>query len=381
MPFLEKNDFLRILRKNLEKNRKNSRVVILADSDVEGIVSSALLDAAIYRAYNIEPESLFRNQVSWKIPVKDLHELRPDVLILVDIALSSPTEYRNVLRLSRHVLQVDHHVTPTTGFPSKIFSFNPSRNGVPNLPSTYLIHELTKDIAPDIAKSQAGLQSLCLGLVDNGAISFVFSRDTQPLLLIESSLKRLFIKFKENLPAYWKTNSNEADKAPFILNASRCVSQWLIDEELEEVLVHIVNAFNNKTSIDYLLNRAVDQYGSEMSHALHVIDRMLHSDVRSLSDDPSLLVLRNSSIHSNELVAKRAIEILSKAAVVYRDEEESSSPVEAHLRVESQIDLVPYFRKYGGFGHSRSCKAHLSEPVRKQLIRNLLHEFKTARKN
>jgi hypothetical protein len=59
--------------------------------------------------------------------------------------------------------------------------------------------------------------------------------------------------------------------------------------------------------------------------------------------------------------------------VVFRDEDEGESPIYAQVPPQSPIDLAPYFLRYGGLGHKRSCKAYLSQGVRKQLLKELIH--------
>ena len=120
----------------------NKRVAIIADNDLDGIISSVKLDAGLFDWNAIEVEPFFREEKTWDLPWMAIQEYNPDVLFFLDIAVNSVSNINRLIRKPRRGFIIDHHfVSEEVTIPRTHF-YNPCSDGRLYLPTVYLVDQV-----------------------------------------------------------------------------------------------------------------------------------------------------------------------------------------------------------------------------------------------
>ena len=83
------------------------KVAIVADNDIDGVTSTAKIDQAFYTFADIEIEPFFRKETNWELPIPEIQNYKPDLLIMLDIAVGSASHIRAITKKPRKSYCID----------------------------------------------------------------------------------------------------------------------------------------------------------------------------------------------------------------------------------------------------------------------------------
>ncbi len=374
------NDFVSRFSKKLERaGGKKAQLVLIADNDLDGLFSAVKMDLVLYEQMGIEVDTVFRNPASWDIPLNEIQELKPDLICLLDIALTSGTNVRRIPAMVRSgsAFQIDHHVT-LEGIPTKTYcTYNPCTDGDLYLPTTYLVDQFLQRLCKEYRPASDSMHSLLtlLGVfADAGISSFVKDQKKRELeIYTVPELQAFYKETSESFSKYF--NVSYLHDLPFLHIAKVCkcyeVAAW--DDGFEDWYLQIINSFDKGNSLEALNAEIVEKYSSYFTHLFATLDKILTSTDRS----KPFLIYRNRTIQEpNSTLSRYLVEILGRPVVVYSTGK--TVTVSARAPVDSTVDFVPVFNKYGGGGHKRACGVKFEPEKLQEFIVDLKESITVA---
>ncbi|MFX1512452.1 MAG: DHHA1 domain-containing protein [Promethearchaeota archaeon] len=376
------NEFVSRFSQKLERaGGKKAKLVLVADNDLDGLFSATKMDLVLYEHSGIEVDTVFRNPVSWDVPLTEIKEFKPDLVLLLDIALTSGTNVRRIPAMVRSgaVFQIDHHVTPNTGLPLKQFCMlNPCTDGDLYLPTTYLVEQflqrLFKEYKPS-PSSMHGLMTLLGVFADAGITSFIKEPKTRQLgVYAVPELQTFYEEASQSFPKYF--SESQLHDLPFlhISKVCKCLEVASFDDGFEEWYLQIINSFEDKENgLDALNDEIIKKYSSHFARLFAT----LHKILSSVDKSKPFLIYRNRTVQEpNSTLSRYLVEMIGKPVVVYSTG--NIVTVSARAPVDSTVDFVPVFNKYGGGGHKRACGIKLDPEKLLEFISDLKKTVTTA---
>ncbi|MFX0123950.1 MAG: DHH family phosphoesterase, partial [Candidatus Hodarchaeota archaeon] len=201
------NDFNTSLKSALNSN--DPSVAIAADNDLDGVFSAILLDLGLYKLFDIEVETYFRDELRWEIPI----DQEFDILIMVDLAYDNTPNYRRAANQARQSYAIDHHVTSEKGFPKRVVMYNPCKDGQCYLPATYLVYEVITELG---VKTEPFYEYMnLLGILADAGINFIVNQDAKIEYFFDPKLKNIFEKSRVHFDYLFEQKSYDGLIYPY----------------------------------------------------------------------------------------------------------------------------------------------------------------------
>lgn len=194
----------------LSSLKKNERIVLLADSDLDGAASLIILEESILSLGGKISLSYFpdRGEEGYGLNEKALKFLKkysPGLLILLDCGIGSFREIKEARKLGFEVIIVDHHEI-LAELPEAEIIVDPKQEG-DEYPFKYLAAcGLTFRLAQELllGKLSEGMEKNFLELVALGTVADKMPQTEDNQIFIEEGLKNLPSTFRPGLKAFFK---------------------------------------------------------------------------------------------------------------------------------------------------------------------------------
>ncbi|MHA1917781.1 MAG: DHHA1 domain-containing protein [Candidatus Ranarchaeia archaeon] len=352
MVLIQLEEIVKILNKELQNN-KNSKIMIVADNDLDGITSAVLLDNMLYQ-FEFESKIEFRDPIDWSLPIKNIQKEHPGYLFLLDIASDSVENLRITTKVAKNVFQIDHHITDMESHPKKIVMYNPCYKGEYYLPTVFLVDEISKKIATiDEINVENNILVLLLGLYADAAISYhnLFDKYSWHC---EPKIKSHFKEMEKQFPSYFDIEKKGSIEYPIFQKMVKCVDYYVEEQGYEEVLNQLINSYGKKEGVKELLNKITSKFEYIFENLIVTVSQILDKSDKNRN----IIEFRNTTDHTNGVLSRFLTEHSGKTSVVYSDANEMK--VSSRLPRNISVSLVPIFNKYGGGGHPRACGGKIS---------------------
>ncbi|MFW9780433.1 MAG: hypothetical protein ACFFE8_16450 [Candidatus Heimdallarchaeota archaeon] len=336
----------------------NPSIGLVADNDLDGLFSAIKLDLALYDLYELEVETVFRDELRWEIPITDNF----DVLIFLDLAYDNTPNYRRAAASAEKTFAIDHHVISETGFPQRVEVFNPCKQGQCYQPTTFLVDLVNKKL--NLKDSALQDYLTILGVLADAGINFKVS--TEESLTFEfafdKAIRALFnlihthfnellapVKYKEWVyPKFKEINAS--------LNAAAKDLGW------KEIYFRFINQAEDVSTALKLVEEIENKHSDAYKELLDQVPAKPTGKTSS-----GIWLFKNTTPIPNGTIGRIIAEMYGEAVISYSCRK--FCRVSARAPVGMEIDFIPLFEGFGG-GHPKASGAILSPGRFEEFIQN-----------
>lgn len=345
MMFLGLNDFTVSLKSALSSN--DPSVAIAADNDLDGVFSAILLDIGLYKLFDIEVETYFRDELRWEIPI----DQKFDVLIMVDLAYDNTPNYRRAANQAGRSFAIDHHVTSEKGFPQRVTMYNPCKDGQCYLPATFLTHEVITELG--LEKDPLNEYLNLLGNLADAGISFKVNKDTTIQYFYDPRLKDIFEKSLNQFDYLFERKNINGLIYPHFKEKIEALNFEGVEEGWKELYLRFINEVTDLSSAQELVRKILTKNNDEFFNVVQQVPKKPTEITKS-----GIWLINNTSSISNGVIGRIIAELIGNPVIAYSCKK--FCRVSARAPSDSNIDFIPMFSGFGG-GHPKACGAFLTQ--------------------
>lgn len=342
--FLNLTDFCKSLNSVLSSNPS---VALASDNDLDGLFSAIILDLGLYDLYEIEVETYFRDELRWEVPI----DQEFDVLIMMDLAYDNTPNYRSAISKAKHSYSIDHHVTSEKGFPKRVTTYNPCKDGQCYQPATFLVNKVLKKLGRE-ANSLIEYLNL-IGVIADAGINFKIDNDNTIHYFYDPALREVFEKGQKQFGYLF--NKKEIN--------------GLVYPKFKET-IEALNSEGREKGWKEIYFRFINE-GADLPAAKEIVSKIEESNknafveiIQQVPKEPSeitksgIWLVKNITSLSNGVIGRIIAELLSQPVITYSCKK--FCRVSARAPADSHINFIPMFAGFGG-GHPKACGAFLKQ--------------------
>ena len=332
--------------------------MLAADNDLDGLFSAVILDMSLYKIFELEVETQFREELRWEIPIQDDY----DILIMLDLAYDNTPNYRKASsRASQKAFAIDHHVTNESGFPQKVIAYNPCRNGECYEPTVFLVDRVAKKLGQE--SSDLSEYLALLGVLADAGINFrVQNKEID--YFYDSTIENLYRNGIRSYSFLFKSVEYKGFIYPKFKETIEALNAEASDVGWKELYLRFINETSDLRSAQKFIKRIENKYEGNYTEILDLIP----TEPTQVSKS-GIWVVRNTTQIGNGVLGRSIAELLNRACIVYSCKK--TCKISARGPPESDINFIPLFSSYGG-GHPRACGALVTPKKFQSFLENIL---------
>ncbi len=342
--FLDLNAFCHSLKQALNSN--DLSVAIASDNDLDGLFSAIKLDMGLYNLYEIEVETFFRDELRWEIPI----DQKFDLLIMTDLAYENTPNYRNAASKATHSFAIDHHVTGEAGFPKRVISYNPCKDGQCYQPATFLVDKVIQKLGQETDPLSEYLN--LIGVLADAGINFKIQKN-KIQYFYDPALKEVYDKGLQQFGFFFEKKIFNGLVYPRFKAIIEALNYEAGEVGWKEIYLRFINEVTDLSAAQELV-RKIEEKNKESFFEL----------IKQIPKEPTELtksgiwIVKNTMSISNGTMGRIIAELIGKPIVAYSCKE--FCRVSARAPADSTINFIPIFTGFGG-GHPKACGAFLSQ--------------------
>ncbi|UCE12472.1 MAG: DHH family phosphoesterase [Candidatus Heimdallarchaeota archaeon] len=359
--------FVNLIRfcKSLQSILKSPRshdlsIALAADNDLDGLFSAVLLDLGFYDLFEVEVEIFFRDEVRWEIPIDQDF----DLLIMLDLAYDNSPNYRKASSRARNSFAIDHHITKETGFPERVFAYNPCREGQCYLPTVFLVNQVINRLG----QSPTPLQEYVnlLGVLADAGINFFTSNNNEINYSYDPKLENLFHIGRKQYDFLFE----QEEVGEFVYPRFKKTIEALNIEAEELGWKELYYRFINEATDQSKAQELVEQIEKKHENAFEDLLQYLPKEPTEITKS-GIWLIKNTSHLSNSVIGRVIAELYNTPIIAYSCAK--FCRVSARAPADSTMNFIPLFSTFGG-GHPKACGAFLT-PLRFEELLEKIRKF------
>ncbi|MHA2272241.1 MAG: hypothetical protein ACXACI_10285 [Candidatus Hodarchaeales archaeon] len=329
-------------------SKSKPSVALAADNDLDGLSAACLMDNMLYEVFDIEPDTCFRHELTWKIDWEQLPETMYQIGIFLDLAYDNTPNYRNIASKIDHAFAIDHHVSSETGFPQKVLAYNPCRNSECYIPTVFLVKRVCQTL--ELTSNPVNDYLILLGVLADSGIYFNLTSENDLSFGCSPEITPFYERIRPQFPDFFSSESFNGFKYPRYRDILAAIEKEASELGWAELNLQFVNESEDLGNFQGLIEQIHKKHAGEFEHLLAELP------VEPTETSSSgIWILKNTTSIPNGALARTIAEMTTNPIVVYKCTK--MCYVAARAPRGSSINFIPAFETFGG-GHEGACGAY-----------------------